>query len=136
MHLIAACVVAEISVRDGTGCAENDVPDGFFILPMQNGINLGEISFSMQMVLPGAMRFLAGLFNPLADRIIMSETRWAGRPVVPPDSLGQQSSEGGTNYRNTAKHIHRPRKNNAGSDRVDGAESGFRTTPGAIGSRS
>ena len=71
LESIAACVIAGVSLRGGIGRVENVVLGGFFIVLVQNGMNLARVSSYMQMVLLGALLILAVIFDQLRYRIIM-----------------------------------------------------------------
>ena len=71
LESIAACVIAGVSLRGGIGRVENVVLGGFFIVLVQNGMNLAQVSSYMQMVLLGALLILAVIFDQLRYRIIM-----------------------------------------------------------------
>ncbi len=72
LESIAACVIAGVSLRGGIGRVENVVLGGFFIVLVQNGMNLSQISSYMQMVLLGALLILAVIFDQLRYRMMMS----------------------------------------------------------------
>jgi ribose transport system permease protein len=72
LESIAACVIAGVSLRGGIGRVENVVLGGFFIVLVQNGMNLAQISSYMQMVLLGILLILAVVFDQLRYRIIIS----------------------------------------------------------------
>ncbi|HEY9038289.1 MAG TPA: ABC transporter permease [Roseovarius sp.] len=72
LESIAACVIAGVSLRGGLGRVENVVLGGFFIILVQNGMNLAQVSSYMQMVLLGALLILAVIFDQLRFRMIMS----------------------------------------------------------------
>jgi ribose transport system permease protein len=72
LESIAACVIAGVSLRGGLGRVENVVLGGFFIILVQNGMNLSQVSSYMQMVLLGALLILAVIFDQLRFRMIMS----------------------------------------------------------------
>ncbi|MDF9301532.1 ABC transporter permease [Tritonibacter mobilis] len=71
LESIAACVIAGVSLRGGIGRVENVVLGGFFIVLVQNGMNLAQVSSYMQMVLLGALLILAVIFDQLRYRMIM-----------------------------------------------------------------
>ncbi|MFE3836420.1 ABC transporter permease [Pseudogemmobacter sonorensis] len=71
MESIAACVIAGVSLRGGIGRVENVVLGAFFIILMQNGMNLAQISSYMQMVLIGLLLVLAVIFDQLRYRLIV-----------------------------------------------------------------
>ncbi len=72
LESIAACVIAGVSLRGGLGRVENVVLGGFFIILVQNGMNLAQVSSYMQMVLLGVLLILAVIFDQLRFRMIMS----------------------------------------------------------------
>lgn len=74
LESIAACVIAGVSLRGGIGRVENVVLGAFFIVLVQNGMNLAQVSSYMQMVLLGALLILAVIFDQLRYRMIMSGT--------------------------------------------------------------
>ena len=74
LESIAACVIAGVSLRGGIGRVENVVLGAFFIVLIQNGMNLAQISSYMQMVLLGSLLILAVIFDQLRYRMIMSGT--------------------------------------------------------------
>lgn len=71
MESIAACVIAGVSLRGGIGRVENVVLGAFFIVLVQNGMNLAKVSSYMQMVLLGAMLILAVICDQLRYRLIV-----------------------------------------------------------------
>ena len=72
LESIAACVIAGVSLRGGIGRVENVVLGAFFIVLVQNGMNLAQISSYMQMVLLGALLILAVILDQLRYRMILS----------------------------------------------------------------
>lgn len=72
LESIAACVIAGVSLRGGLGRVENVVLGAFFIVLVQNGMNLAQVSSYMQMVLLGSLLILAVIFDQLRYRMIMS----------------------------------------------------------------
>lgn len=72
LESIAACVIAGVSLRGGIGRVENVVLGGFFIVLVQNGMNLAQISSYMQMVLLGMLLILAVILDQVRFRLIMS----------------------------------------------------------------
>ncbi len=72
MESIAACVIAGVSLRGGIGRVENVVLGAFFIVLVQNGMNLAQVSSYMQMVLLGALLILAVIFDQMRYRFILS----------------------------------------------------------------
>ncbi|XEU63020.1 ABC transporter permease [Tistrella mobilis] len=71
LESIAACVIAGVSLRGGIGRVENVVLGAFFIVLVQNGMNLAQISSYMQMVLLGALLILAVVFDQIRYRMLM-----------------------------------------------------------------
>lgn len=72
LESIAACVIAGVSLRGGIGRVENVVLGAFFIVLVQNGMNLAQVSSYMQMVLLGVLLILAVIFDQLRYRMIIS----------------------------------------------------------------
>ncbi|KIN73288.1 ABC transporter permease [Sulfitobacter guttiformis] len=72
LESIAACVIAGVSLRGGIGRVENVVLGAFFIVLVQNGMNLAQVSSYMQMVLLGMLLILAVIFDQLRYRMILS----------------------------------------------------------------
>ncbi|WP_333829424.1 ABC transporter permease [Pararhodobacter sp.] len=73
LESIAACVIAGVSLRGGIGRVENVVLGGFFIILVQNGMNLAQISSYMQMVVLGLLLILAVVFDQIRYRMIMGQ---------------------------------------------------------------
>jgi len=71
LESIAACVIAGVSLRGGIGRVENVVLGAFFIILVQNGMNLAQVSSYMQMVLLGALLILAVIFDQLRYRMLL-----------------------------------------------------------------
>lgn len=71
MESIAACVIAGVSLRGGIGRVENVVLGAFFIVLVQNGMNLSQIGSYMQMVLLGGLLILAVVFDQIRYRMMM-----------------------------------------------------------------
>lgn len=71
LESIAACVIAGVSLRGGIGRVENVVLGGFFIVLVQNGMNLAQVSSYMQMVLLGVLLILAVIFDQMRYRMMM-----------------------------------------------------------------
>ena len=72
LESIAACIIAGVSLRGGIGRVENVVLGAFFIVLVQNGMNLAQISSYMQMVLLGLLLILAVILDQVRYRMIMS----------------------------------------------------------------
>ncbi|HYH22276.1 MAG TPA: ABC transporter permease [Azospirillum sp.] len=71
MESIAACVIGGVSLRGGMGRVENVVLGAFFIVLVQNGMNLAQIGSYLQMVLLGGLLILAVIFDQLRYRMMM-----------------------------------------------------------------
>ncbi len=71
LESIAACVIAGVSLRGGIGRVENVVLGAFFIILVQNGMNLTQVSSYMQMVLLGVLLILAVIFDQLRYRLLL-----------------------------------------------------------------
>jgi len=71
LESIAACVIAGVSLRGGIGRVENVVLGAFFIVLVQNGMNLAQVSSYMQMVLLGLLLILAVVFDQIRYRMLM-----------------------------------------------------------------
>nr|WP_319249623.1 ABC transporter permease [uncultured Celeribacter sp.] len=71
LESIAACVIAGVSLRGGIGKVQSVVLGAFFIVLVQNGMNLAQISSYMQMVLLGSLLILAVIFDQMRYRMIM-----------------------------------------------------------------
>lgn len=71
LESIAACVIAGVSLRGGIGRVENVVLGAFFIVLVQNGMNLAQISSYMQMVLLGTLLILAVIFDQIRYRMML-----------------------------------------------------------------
>jgi ribose transport system permease protein len=71
LESISACVIAGVSLRGGIGRVQNVVLGAFFIVMVQNGMNLAKISSYMQMVLLGGLLILAVIFDQMRYRMIM-----------------------------------------------------------------
>jgi ribose transport system permease protein len=65
LESIAACVIAGVSLRGGVGRVENVVLGAFFIVLVQNGMNIARIESYLQTVVLGGLLILA----VIADRI-------------------------------------------------------------------
>ncbi|MCF8482078.1 MAG: ABC transporter permease [Rhodospirillum sp.] len=71
LESIAACVIAGVSLRGGIGRVENVVLGAFFIVLVQNGMNLAQVSSYMQMVLLGGLLILAVIFDQIRYRMLL-----------------------------------------------------------------
>ncbi|WP_424981571.1 ABC transporter permease [Maritalea sp. S77] len=72
LESIAACVIAGVSLRGGIGRVESVVLGAFFIVLVQNGMNLAQVSSYMQMVLLGILLVLAVIFDQIRYRMVLS----------------------------------------------------------------
>lgn len=72
LESIAACVIAGVSLRGGIGRVENVVLGAFFIVLVQNGMNVMQIGSYMQMVLLGSLLILAVIIDQLRYRMLLS----------------------------------------------------------------
>lgn len=72
LESIAACVIAGVSLSGGLGKVQNVVLGAFFIVLVQNGMNLAQISSYMQMVLLGILLILAVIFDQIRYRLLMA----------------------------------------------------------------
>jgi len=71
LESIAACVIAGVSLRGGIGRVENVVLGAFFIVLVQNGMNVMQIGSYMQMVLLGSLLILAVIIDQLRYRMLL-----------------------------------------------------------------
>ncbi|HEX2885595.1 ABC transporter permease [Vineibacter terrae] len=71
LESIAACVIGGVSLRGGIGRVENVVLGAFFIVLVQNGMNLMQIGSYMQMVLLGVLLILAVVGDQFRYRLIV-----------------------------------------------------------------
>ena len=71
LESIAACVIAGVSLRGGIGRVESVVLGAFFIVLVQNGMNVMQIGSYMQMVLLGSLLILAVIIDQLRYRMIV-----------------------------------------------------------------
>lgn len=71
LESIAACVIAGVSLRGGIGRVENVVLGAFFIVLVQNGMNIMQIGSYMQMVLLGSLLILAVVIDQLRYRMLV-----------------------------------------------------------------
>ena len=68
LELIAACVIAGVSLRGGVGRVENVVLGALFIGLIQNGMNLARIESYLQTVVIGVLLILAVVADQLRLR--------------------------------------------------------------------
>ena len=73
LESIAACVIAGVSLRGGIGRVENVVLGAFFIVLVQNGMNLTQVGSYMQMILLGSLLILAVILDQYRYRRIVGE---------------------------------------------------------------
>lgn len=73
LESIAAAVIAGVSLRGGIGRVESVVLGGFFIVLVQNGMNLMQIGSYMQMVLLGSLLILAVIIDQFRYRMLVGE---------------------------------------------------------------
>ena len=73
LESIAACVIAGVSLRGGIGRVENVVLGAFFIVLVQNGMNIMQIGSYMQMVLLGSLLVLAVVVDQLRYRMLLQK---------------------------------------------------------------
>jgi ribose transport system permease protein len=71
LESIAACVIAGVSLRGGIGRVESVVLGAFFIVLVQNGMNIAQIGSYLQMVLLGGLLILAVILDQLRYRILV-----------------------------------------------------------------
>lgn len=71
LESIAACVIAGVSLRGGIGRVENVVLGAFFIVLVQNGMNVMQIGSYMQMVLLGSLLVLAVVVDQMRYRMLL-----------------------------------------------------------------
>ncbi len=74
LESIAACVIAGVSLRGGIGRVENVVLGSFFIVLVQNGMNLSQVGSYMQMILLGSLLILAVILDQYRYRRIVGES--------------------------------------------------------------
>ncbi len=73
LESIAACVIAGVSLRGGIGRVENVVLGAFFIILVQNGMNLTQVGSYMQMILLGSLLIFAVILDQYRYRIIVGD---------------------------------------------------------------
>ncbi|MDQ6435473.1 ABC transporter permease [Mesorhizobium sp. LHD-90] len=71
LESIAACVIAGVSLRGGIGRVESVVLGAFFIVLVQNGMNIAQIGSYLQMVLLGSLLILAVIFDQFRYRMLV-----------------------------------------------------------------
>ncbi|MEW9807678.1 ABC transporter permease [Mesorhizobium marinum] len=71
LESIAACVIAGVSLRGGVGRVESVVLGAFFIVLVQNGMNIAQIGSYLQMVLLGGLLILAVILDQFRYRMLV-----------------------------------------------------------------
>lgn len=71
LESIAACVIGGVSLHGGMGRVENVVLGAFFIVLVQNGMNLAQIGSYMQMVLLGLLLVAAVIADQIRFRWLL-----------------------------------------------------------------
>ena len=71
LQSIAACVIGGVSLRGGIGRVESVVLGAFFIVLIQNGMDLMQIGSYMQMVLLGVLLILAVIVDQVRYRLLI-----------------------------------------------------------------
>jgi ribose transport system permease protein len=74
LQSIAACVIGGVSLRGGIGRVEGVVLGAFFIVLIQNGMDLMQIGSYMQMVLLGVLLILAVIVDQVRYRVLIGPT--------------------------------------------------------------
>jgi ribose transport system permease protein len=74
LESIAACVIAGVSLRGGIGRVESVVLGAFFIVLLQNGMNIAQIGSYLQMVLLGSLLVLAVILDQVRYRMLVGRT--------------------------------------------------------------
>lgn len=70
LESIAACVIAGVSLRGGTGQAELVILGAVFIGVIQNGMNLARVESYLQIVVTGLILILAVIADELRQRVL------------------------------------------------------------------
>lgn len=73
LESIASAVIAGVSLRGGIGRVENVVLGAFFIVLVQNGMNLLQVGSYMQMILLGALLIAAVVLDQVRYRLLVGE---------------------------------------------------------------
>jgi ribose transport system permease protein len=71
LQSIAACVIGGVSLRGGIGRVEGVVLGAFFIVLIQNGMDLMQIGSYMQMVLLGVLLIVAVIVDQVRYRLLI-----------------------------------------------------------------
>jgi ribose transport system permease protein len=74
LESIAACVIAGVSLRGGLGRVESVVLGAFFIMLVQNGMNIAQIGSYLQMVLLGGLLILAVILDQFRYRMLVGRS--------------------------------------------------------------
>jgi ribose transport system permease protein len=74
LQSIAACVIGGVSLRGGIGRVEGVVLGAFFIVLIQNGMDLMQIGSYMQMVLLGVLLILAVIVDQIRYRLLVGSS--------------------------------------------------------------
>jgi ribose transport system permease protein len=73
LESIAACVIGGVSLHGGIGRVENVVLGAFFMVLVQNGMNLLQVGSYMQMVLIGLLLISAVVADQLRYRLLLGQ---------------------------------------------------------------
>jgi ribose transport system permease protein len=73
LESIAACVIGGVSLQGGIGRVENVVLGAFFIVLLQNGMNIAQIGSYMQMVLLGSLLVCAVILDQSRYRMLVGD---------------------------------------------------------------
>lgn len=71
LESIAACVIGGVSLRGGMGRVENVVLGAFFIVLVQNGMNLASVGSYLQMVVLGVLLIVAVISDRVRQRLLV-----------------------------------------------------------------
>ncbi len=71
LESIAACVIGGVSLRGGIGRVENVVLGAFFIVLVQNGMNLASVGSYLQMVVLGVLLIVAVISDRIRQRYLV-----------------------------------------------------------------
>ena len=80
LQSIAACVIGGVSLRGGIGRVEGVVLGAFFIVLIQNGMDLMQIGSYMQMVLLGVLLIVAVIVDQVRYRLLIGANRLVPLP--------------------------------------------------------
>ncbi|PKU22862.1 ABC transporter permease [Telmatospirillum siberiense] len=73
LESIAACVIGGVSLHGGIGRVGNVILGAFFIVLMQNGMNLAKLGSYVQMILLGGLLILAVIADHFRYRLILGK---------------------------------------------------------------